>query len=89
MGKKAMNQNDIYYITFAWDGNDELTEGEYTTRRYSMEDLLDCVDEYAEHWSDRELYIDSVSYEPENGEYQDFTKEVQDYLTTKGVLNGV
>ena len=45
-----MSQNDVYYITFAWDGQSELTEGEYTTRRYSMEDLLDCVDEYTERW---------------------------------------
>ena len=84
-----MISKDIYYVTFAWDGHDELTEGEYTTRRYSMDDLLDCVDEYAEHWNDRELYIDCVSYEPENGEHQDFTKEVQDYLTTKGAINGI
>ena len=84
-----MSQNDVYYITFAWDGQSELTEGEYTTRRYSMEDLLDCVDEYTERWQDREVYVDCASYEPENGEHKDFTKEIQNYLTTKGTANGI
>ena len=84
-----MNHSDVYYITFAWDGYDELTAGEYTTRRYSMDDLLDCVDDYAARWSGRDLYIDCASYESESGECKDFTKEIQDYLTTKGTVNGI
>jgi len=83
-----MNHNDVYHITFAWDGYDEITEGEYTTRRYSMEDLLDCVDKYIEHWRDRDVYIDCVSWETDN-DTQDLTKPVQDYLTTKGAISGI
>ena len=83
-----MLNQDIYYVTFAWDGASEETEGEYTTRRYSMEDLLDCVDEYIDYWKDRDAYVDCVSWESQDGR-TDLTKAVQDYLTTKEKFNGI
>lgn len=73
---KMIDNLKIYYGTIGWDGFDELSEGEYTIRRYNIDDLVEGFVDYLDQWKARNPYVVCASHEAD-GKEKDITDHVK------------
>lgn len=85
-----MMTRELYWGTIAWDGYDEASEGIYTVKRNSLQDLLEDVNYYMDYFKARSPYVESASKEVGNGlDFRktsieaDITEVVQEYIKNK------
>lgn len=80
-------KSDVYIATICWDGICELTQGERTFYRLTLEDLIEGAQQYLYTFESRHPYLECASVELRNGvntvESKDLTETVKLIIKTK------
>jgi hypothetical protein len=80
--RKQPKHDTVYWFTMAWDGYENMDEGEMTESRYTYAHMIESINHYMEKYGKRGVYLECCSMETSIS-YVDLTEKARSQVNGK------